>query len=241
MGTSKGYIPPPDWQYFKGSITRRARDWSPGTSSAAKVVSDYIHSNGGPRRIARTGGVIGGGAATTAAQNLGGFLSLVANVGLHETVRQLGLPSLEGKSTLELTHSLIEALRTPGSTIDEVDANRALGRVIDDLLKDAESVEDVETVLDAALDAAGLAGVLESFFGFYLFEQFMRVFYENLVHKVGQERTDAMLQDILDYIRARLKQPVSNRDVTGIDWAGNEGRTMAQRIHQDVLEVFGGA
>lgn len=251
MGTSKGYSMPTggDWTPLKTDATNFVKNQGQGSVSAGRLLSDYLKANGGARSIARGGTSQGagpsaggkgrgGGAARKAGRALGGFLSSVNTVGLDEALRDAGLANLIGKPAKEIVSRLLDTLAEPGSTLDDHAARLALAKLNDDLLKGAETYEDVERALSRALDKQGLSQILASFFGHYLNERFCRDFYENWVKRVGSMQAARSLKSIKDYIDSRIKAKLVGRDLTKVKWRTRDGLKLAQEVLQDTLEVF---
>lgn len=237
MGTSAGYTAPPTWGELKAQVTRAAGNTSRTQEVTAAVLRSYIRENGGASKIARRGGVLGRArAAQRTAVNLGAFLSDVASVGLHEALSRAGWSDLVGRPTHEFLNALIDRLTGGASTIDEVDARNALARLQDRLLDDASTIEDVERILGA--EAANLDALLAEFFGYYIFEQFCRVFFERLVQRVGEGRASSFLKDIEAMIAATLANRTAERDLAAIEWEGKEGRDIVIEIMETTLQVF---
>jgi hypothetical protein len=257
MGTSKGYDMPSggNWTPLKTDATSFVKNEGRGSVSSAKLLADYLRANGGARSMASgsgtgtrpsgdgkkgdRGGVGGGGsAARSAGRKLGGFLSSVGAVGLDEALRDAGLVDLIGKPAKEVVSGLLDILAEPGSTLDEHVARLALAKLNDDLLRGAETYEDVERALSQALDQRGLAHILGSFFGHYLYERFCRDFYENWVKRVGSIQATRSLKSIKDYIELRIKAKLIGRDFAKVKWRTREGLRLSQQVLQDTLEVF---
>lgn len=247
MGTSKGYGMPTggDWTPLKKEATNFVKTQGQGATSAQQVLSSYLKASGGSQAFARgqTGGAGGRGqgngtAARTLGQNLGGFLASVGDLGLNESLKQIGLGNLIGKPATEVTMGLLDALATPANTLDEQAARGALIKLNEDLLKDAQTCEDVERFLLKALDEQGLANIISSFFGHYLYEIFCRDFYEQWVKKAGIEKANQSLKSIKDYIKWELKSKLLDKNVVGIDWKGAEGLEIIAEVMQETLEIF---
>lgn len=242
MGTSKGYNAPtsPQWTNVKREVTRLVRHGRPSPSSVRKIIRDYIIANGGPRGMAGGGGVAGGSkAAQKIAGNLAGFLSSVDSLGFQEALRQVGLESFVGKPVKEIVFSLLDYFGGPASTINDVDARKGLSDLMDELFGDAET-EEVEQIMETVSQREELGNVLLKFFGYYLYEQFCRVFYERLVAGVGETRAEEFLDEIRDHICSVLKNETLNQDISKIDWSGEQGKVITDNILQETLEVFTG-
>ncbi len=243
MGTSTAYEAPstPQWRELKGKVTRLSRRGRPSAVSARSVLRDYIAANGGARQIAHGSGSLGRNReAQAVARNLAGFISSVGVLGAREALRQLGIEELDGRSVGEISLLLIAHLGGPSSTIDGVDARNALSRLRNDLLEDAETSADVERILEEYAQGEEFDSLLFNFFGYYLFEQFRRVFFERLVERVGESQAMAFLGRMFDFIKSALRHITLDQDISKIDWAGEQGGAIADDILQKTLAVFGG-
>jgi len=242
LGTSTNYNAPTNaqWSGTKGAVTRAARNGRPNHDEAGSIIRDYIAANGGANGFSSTGGNIGTQQAGQAvARNLGSFLNSVRSVGLRETLNLIR-DQLSGKPMSEITTSLLDYLGGPASTIDQVDARNALSDLRNELFQGAQTIEDLERILNERSNDSMLSEFLTLFFGQYLYHQFCRVFYGRLLNRIGQTLTDTFLEGIRDYIKSTLRNHTVRRDIGGIDWIGTEGQQLAQDIFRETLEVFGG-
>lgn len=256
MGTSKGYSMPTggDWTPLKREATQFANEGGQGPVSPQTLLRDYLAASGGARALAGGvgggsargvgGGARGGGAspggggrtgraAREVGKSVGRFLSNVASVGLEGALREAGLSDLVGRPAEEVSAGLLNALAEPGSTLDDHAARLALVKLNDELLRDALTYEDTERVLSEALDGRGLASILASFFGHYLYERFCRDFYENWVKKVGSSEAIRLMKSIKDCIESSLKAKLAGRDVTRLNWKGREGLRLTEQVMRD--------
>lgn len=243
MGTSKGYSAPtdPQWSKLKGTVTRVSRNGAVPNITARNVLRDYIRTNGGARRVALGGGSVGGSRAAQAlGQRLAGFAKAVATTDLGEALREVGLVSLIGKSAREIAFSLIDKLCDDGSTLDEVDARQALSDLMGELLEDADTYHDVEKSLNEKFGLESIGNMLLRFFGYYLYHQFCRIFFERLVTRHGEPKASGFLESIRQFIGSELRYKTYEQDITRVDWTGKEGEIVSDEIIQRTLEVFGG-
>lgn len=239
MGTSKDYSAPA-WGPLKSNVTRWSREGALTPARAGRLLGDYIRANGGVAALAQGGGTIGRGAAQRVARNLAGFISAVGDRGLPAALRDLGLDSLDGKSLAEIGLYLMDNLGGSSSTIDDVDARNALSRLMEELLEQADTPEDVERVLTETATGDNLEDILSHFYAYYLYEQFCRVFYGQLVSSLGEAQAEGFLGQILDYIVAQVDLRVRLANVLNISWLAEEGRLIAEGILQNTFMVFGG-
>lgn len=249
MGTSTGYSAPPSWGNLKGDITRTAGAGRLSSGTAQRLVQSFIEHNGGAAAIARGGtgrrttgtgggGVARGGAARQIAGRLGGFIAEVGRLGLDRALERAGWSDLVGRPVPDILAALLDRLGGDASTIDEVDARMALSQLQDKYLGAAANAEELEQILTEQVPRLGT--VLQDFFGCYLYEVFCRVFYERLVQRVGETRADSFLGQIKDFLRSTLANRTVERDITDIDWAGQEGAALVSEIMETTLTVFGG-
>jgi hypothetical protein len=172
------------------------------------------------------------------AQRFAGFVSQVGDVGLAEALRHNGLEDLIGRPVQEVVLGVLGLCGGTNGSIDAVDARSAQSRLMDELFKDTETAQDVERILTAHADGAALGELLMKFFAYYLYEQFCRVFFKQLVQKHGEQQAESFLGDILDFIQSALRNRTLGLDTSRIDWFGSEGSRMTTTIMQQTMEVF---
>lgn len=238
MGTSADYSAPPNWSNVKSDVTRSGGQ-SLSPTKARDFVRDYISTNGGSSRMSSGRGQLGSGkTARSAARSLGGFISSVARDGLDTALRNSGLQDLVGKSVTETLLGIMSLCGGTEGDIDSVDARNALSRTMDEVCKNLASPEELEAVLKEQMDGDKLGQLKISYFGNYLFEQFCRVFFGQLVKKHGDQKATSFLTSIRDVIKSALEHKTVGMDITAIQWFGRDGSRMAQTIMKNTLAVF---
>jgi hypothetical protein len=243
VGTSAPYDAPPTWSDLKANVTRAARAEVVTSERARSLIRSLVAHNGGRNEMARGGREGASGSAGSAApardiaSRFGAFVADVRSSGLEKAAANLGLGSLSGKSTSEILLALLDRLGGASSTIDESDARQALSDLPEELFAEAIDAEQLEGILfDVAED---FESILERFFGYYIFEQFSRVFYERLVQRVGDQKALSFLKQIREFIQSALANRTTNKDISSIDWSGSEGAELVSQILGQTLEVFG--
>lgn len=186
---------------------------------------------GGSRRT--FGGGLGG-----VARGLSHFIQETVKRGLRDALDALGLSSIDGKTPEEIAFALADALGGPASTIDQVDLRNALADLVQKLLGESGTFEDLEQAVNAA--AGSLAQVIRELFGNYIYQRFCSTMYSHLEKKHGSEAADGYLSSIREYISARMELMAIGRDLKSIDWSGQEGTTVVQEMLDDTLCVFNG-
>jgi hypothetical protein len=238
MGTSADYAAPPSWGGLKGDVTRAGHSrLTP--AKTAQLVRDHIGQNGGSSGIASGRGQLGsGGTAKQIAGTFGNFVRQVADVGLAEALRQQGLRDLVGRSAQETLLAIMSLCGGTEGSIDSVDARNAFSRTMDEMCGTAVTADDVETALGTLTDGTRMVELLMSFFANYLYEQFSRVFFGQLIRKHGEQGAESLLSDIFDYIKSRLRNHTVGRDAADIDWFGRDGQRLTTQIMRDTMVVF---
>jgi len=115
-----------------------------------------------------------------------------------------------------------------------------MSRLTETLLDQAETPEQVGEILTGIVEQDRLGSVLVEYFGYLLYEEFMRSFYEQVLQRHGEERVDSMTEDILDFILKAVENQAVDVDLTTVNWFGAEGRRVAQQVMEQTLRVFGG-
>jgi len=172
-------------------------------------------------------------------QNLGGFVASVGQSGLATALREFGLADLIGRSAAEVTGAIVERLAGPGSTMDATLARVALNKLRQELLGTAKTFEDVEYILRSTLEQVQVAGLLIQYYGHYLYERFSRDFYEKLIKSSGVEKARRSVESIRRTIFASLRAKIAGRNPVDVDWRGEEGHQLAERILVETLQIFG--
>lgn len=245
MGTSKGYQAPtsPQWRQLKAEVTRASSAGGVSDTQGRQILGNFVRTNGGSHGMSGGGGGAGGGSGTGRAArrscvNLARFAGAVASQGLSKALDSMGLGHLIGKSAGEIAHTLVNELCGDGSTLEEVDARKAMSDLNSKLLENATTYEEVVQALEQRMRAESLGPLLFQFFGYYLYHRFRRVFFERIVRKHGEANATDFLGKIQNFITSLLKAKTLNRNLMQVSWAGQEGQTIAQEIFQVTLEVF---
>lgn len=132
----------------------------------------------------------------------------------------------------------MEHLGGPSSLLDEADLGPAVYNLINEIFNGVDSLEEVTVAMETRSHGKSFVNLIERFFGYYIYEQFCRDFYGQLVANIGDRRADESIGEIQDYIREVLRDSVSDRDVSQIDWGGSQGQQIVDDILQETLEVF---
>lgn len=240
MGTSADFSAPPNWNSdLKGTVTRTGGQ-RPTPAKVREILGEYVSSNGGSSGMSSGGGRLGSGAtARSIASSLGGFVSSVARDGLDSALRSAGLSDLVGRPVTEVLLGLVARFGGTGGDVDSVDARNALSTTMDELCQDINSPEELGELLSGQVNEDRLGNILMNFFANYLYEQFCRVFFAQLITKHGDVQARSYLGAIRDVIASDVSRQTVGLELNGIDWAGQQGKSIAQTIMQNTLAIFG--
>ena len=241
MGTSTNYNAPisPQWKKLKSKVTRLTRPGVPSLTSIKEILQDFVTVNYGTSQgSSGSRGTAQRRAAQHVARNIGQFFASVAEVGFRKAFEDAGLGSLEGKSLSEIVYSLLDYLGGSSSTLDDTDIQTALCDLVTEILNGADSLEEFEEAIQTKSHGEFLENLIISFFGYYVYQQFCRVFYAQLIANIGERQADESINEIREYICLKVKDVVSDRDVKQIDWNGSQGQQIIEEILQRTLEVF---
>ena len=253
MGTSKGYQPPstPQWGKMKGDVTRQSGKGTVTPSTAKGLLRTYIrtsfgYGDGNGSGSSGGGGGSGGGrggrsskSAISTGRRLAGFATAVASRGVDQALRDSGLGGLVGRPAQDVISALVEYLTDPGATLDQVDVRGALDDLWEKLLGAVPTYEEVKTILEESLQVGKIGTLLFDFFSNYLYRHFCRSFYERIRTKHGESKTEGFLTSIKEFIVSALENFTFGKDLTRINWAGEEGRGITEEIFASTLQVYG--
>jgi hypothetical protein len=226
------------------------RDLQPQVSRMSRTLGKFVRAQYGRGGGAASGGggsggaVGGGGAGDSGArqsaqrvgQNLGRFFSTVATEGVPVAAQEFGVATLEGKSTREIARRLTDALGGPATTTNDTDARNALTRLMNELLKDVPA-NQVPDRLEQVARGPDFANVLYRFFGYYIFEQFNRIFYARL-QRLNQSSAAQFLKNGLHCIQWMLRSLTESIDVRRIRWSSAEGAKLVTDVMERIFRIF---
>ena len=244
MGTSKSYSASikgqPQWGNLSGAVTSSCDGNVVASSTIGNIISKYVSVIGGSGRAGRGASKIGGRAGIRTAKNIGAFLGAFNSSGgnIREALTQVGLPGLENLPLNEVIDRLLEHCTGPSSTLDDVAAKAASQMILEELVGDAQTIEEWQDYLTKALDSETLEEVIERYFGYYIFEHLSVMFYEKLIVDKGKSECEGLFKQIKDYVFEKIKNMNKTNPLKNINWSGEDADRLVKNIQEDVLEVF---
>lgn len=242
MGTSASYKAPvsPQWTQHKRRLTISVSGDPGSATTAAAAVAGFMGANGGSHAISSGRAAIGGQAPHRAVQRMGGFLAAVASQGAVRALQQAGLPSLAGKTTVEVIAALEDHFCGSPNTLDDVDVRNAVSRLLNERWAN-QSVTQLVQDLEAVAQDQAFGGLLVSFFSYVIYEQILRINHERLLARAGEGNTRSFEAELLRYIQECIRDVELTTGLASIDWDGPQGATVIAQIYQETLDVFGEA
>jgi hypothetical protein len=242
MGTSKGYEAPttPQWSELKRAVTKLSGKESISPNDIGRVLNRLINALGGAKGISsgqfdRTVGA----SAVNAGRNLSSFIKSVSSQGFEKTLEETGLQHLRDQKAGDIIFSLLDELCGDGSSIDEVDARNAMYDLENELLEGTDSYEQVSNILNAELKLESLDKILFSYFGYYLYHIFERIFHERIFQRKGETELHKIMPQIKTYIKKELKYQTAEIEISKVDWQTKEGQEIIESVLHQTLSVFG--
>lgn len=219
------------WTPLKQATTAYLR--APNTSDpsrARRVISRHVPVLGGAADAAASAR-----AGRSGVQRLGSFLTDLGTGNLESALRNAGLERLVGQDRFDVFDELITYLVGDGSDADSQAARDAGCDVIDDIFSDADSWQDLATT---AITVDDLPRLLEAFLARYIYNR-MPVIAERLSRLLdpqAAQQADADMRSIIEDMVA-IAMPV---DAFSVDWAGAQGRQIADDALRRAYEAFEG-
>jgi hypothetical protein len=225
MGTSKdvGGAKSPEWSRLRRRATQFAKDGG-GREAAAGLVAGFVAALGGAAAA-----LASSPATTRSGQALAGFLSGVAHEGPTPTLEDLGLGSLADCPRDEVISGLADRFAGSGATLEEAAARKALIDVLDDVIPEDGSLDDVQ------MDATALESALRLFLAYTVYYRLDAWIADRIAKLADPADQQGMEREIRSYIVDATRLDLTGVDVLHVDWASPAGRQLMERIEGRIL------
>ena len=245
MGTSKSFSDTrhammPNWKELSSVITTSCDSTTLPIEKKKKILRNYVSVIGGANKAGRGGSKIAGKSGIRTAKKIGGFLGSFTNSGnsLREALRGTGLTDLQEKSVSDIINHLIEYCSGTASTIDEIAAKEATRKLFEELVSDADNIDEMEAILTSKFEISSSEDIIIRYFGFYVYEHLDKWFYEKLIKEKNQPDCSNLFRQIKDFIFESLKDVQRVKTLQNIDWGSDEADVLIKNLQQDILIVF---
>ena len=122
--------------------------------------------------------------------------------------------------------------------MDETAASAACNHLLNQIGLEAETPEAYEEKLVELLQGNGLVNLLCEYFGYYLFEHLSQRFDEKISQMLGEAVCEQTFDEIKSDIIGRIKLLNLDIPVQSVDWSGQQGHQITERIFNDILRIY---
>jgi hypothetical protein len=245
MGTSKSFSDAnksmiPNWGDLSSAMTTSCDSSTLQTPKLQSILKNFVNVLGGATKAGRGGSKIGGKGGIKTAKKIGGLFSTFTGSGndIRQTLQSTGLTDIDNKSVADIINHLIEYCSGTASTIDENAAKEASRLLFEELIADAESIDEIEINLSNKFNSHSSEEIIIKYFGYYINELLSKWFYEKLIKDKNEKDCNNLFQQIKNFIIERVSGIQKNRLLQNIDWSSNEADKLIKDIQQDILTVF---
>ena len=197
---------------------------SGGGGSLQKAISEYVRAHRTPQNATRASR-----AGRHSAALLGGFLSDVVRRDISQTLHDLNLSQVIGKSVNEAMSAILNALAPSGNTTEDSIARRALATTLEKLYNDFTLDRGIEE-LDR-MNEADVKGALRSFVANYIFQRFVHstevALHDGAVTPDQAIRAESRARG---YIHEAVRVDFDDNDISHMNWGSVEVSNMIKDI-----------
>lgn len=245
MGTSKSYSDTnhsmiPNWGDLSNTMTSNCDSSILPTNKKQNILKKYVSAIGGASRAGRGGSKIGGRGGIKTAKKIGSIFSTFTTSGnnIRETLQATGLEDIDNKSVGDIINHLIEYCSGIASTIDDIAAKEASRLLFEELISDANNIDEVQDLLSEKFQTHTSEEMITKYFGYYINEHLSKWFYEKLIKDKNERDCNNLFRQIKDFIFEKISSMHKNNPLQNIDWSSENADRLIKNIQQDVLTVF---
>lgn len=225
------------WTPLKYATASYIRSLASGSSSARgsaqRVLARHVPVLGGA-----AGAAAGARAGRTGVQRLGALLAGVGDTGLAGALTDLGLSDLVGRTRFDVLDELVTFIAGDGNDLDSQAARDAACDVLDEVFSEADTWTELTESADLAVTRDTLQQLLEKFLAQYVYNR-VPVIAERLSRltdpQAVRQADEEMRQIIQVLVSLRLPE-----NPFRVNWAGSEGRQIAQDAIHMTYEALQG-
>jgi hypothetical protein len=239
MGTSQSINPSvkdnPQWGEYSKVLTSASKENQISEVNLQRIMQKFVSSVGGASSAGGGNSKSFGKAGISKAQKILSYISNVQTNGFSKSLSDIGLDNRTSLSVNDFINALLIHCADDNSTFDETAANSALEKLIKFLLNDVQNIDDVELTLNN-IDSAKKEEAICHFLAHYIVEFSDNLFSNRIYEKDGNKvRT---FQQVFEYIKKNIENISTSRDLTNINWLGQEGAKIISEIQTQILEIF---
>lgn len=241
MGTSKSYggiKGNPNWSKLSSSVTYACDTGKISTANFDSITSKFAALLGGSAYGGRGRSGIGGKAGLKTARKLGGFLNDVKSQGFRSALSNTGFDISETTKASDTINYLLEYCAGVASTLDETAAKEAERQLLEEIGGDAKTFQELEKNFEEKIEEYGIEELVIKYYAYYIYEHLSIDFYEKLIEEKGKQATANFYTQLKNFLVEKVKNVSLKRNLSKIDWAGEEGDKLVKNIFEDTLKAF---
>ena len=169
---------------------------------------------------------------------VGHFLSNIVNTGFSSALGALGLVALVGQDADTVFTSIADALSPEGADLESVAARRAVEEVLDKLCERIIQDDEDLSALDRMTDEDVSWAIKECVVA-YVYERWIGELGSRIEGgAISPENAVALEEQMRDFVRESVEIDLSDTSVLAIDWNGEEGREIVERLFQEAYSFL---
>lgn len=245
MGTSKSFSDVkhsmvPNWGTLSSSLTSNCDSSVLLPQTLQSIMSHFVSALGGASIGGRGDSKVGGRSSIRSAKKIGGVLSKYITSGnnIKHTLESTGLTDIDNKTVGDIINHLIEYCSGNSTSIDDNAAKESTRLLLEELIGQAESIDEVENLLNQTFTTNTLEDIIIKYFGYYINEILSRWFYEKLIKNKNENDCNNLFNQIKNFIMERVRDMHKKNPLQGINWTSDEADRVVKNIQQDILTIF---
>lgn len=205
-----------------------------------QTVGRLIQAAGGRMAVSSGRSATMGLSGRKGAKRLSTFFATVSSNGLAAALSTPNNPlvSLAGLSIEQIIQRIILYCSDGSTGMDETAANAACNHLMEQYAMQAQTPEEFELALQAAVETSRVEFILCEYFGYYIFEHLSQRFLEKITQDRGQVVSAATFDEIKLDVIWRVRVLGASINISNINWQGQQGQQIIDGIFNDVLTIF---
>ena len=238
MGTSQSHNlkSGPNWSTAKRSITSLAKGTGDSNDNCetfviglSSAISNSVYRGASSRHSSF------GRAGARVSKN---FISIIGDIRSHGVLGILGPDfSFENDSLFKRSFKEVILERVLGehdSSMDDAAAAKAFEKILDEILKDCETKEEIEKKLSNASNDDLVVWIIDLQID-YIIEYSGELFQSHIFDKC--DNPDRVMEQIRNWLHSELDDRLMN-DISKYDLTSKEGKEMVETLTADILDIW---
>jgi hypothetical protein len=204
-----------------------------GHQNLQKAGRNWVRAQRGATRAARA--ATAGRATTT---GIVGFFSDVANRGIGDALRSIGLGNVLGQPVETVLAAIVNALAPDGATFAEIAARRTVDEALVSVFE-RFGVEEGGIEKLNAMDATGVQEIFHVSVAEFIFQRWMLDLGKRIEERAMTAREARKLElEVKAYVAEAAKLDLGSRNVLTTDWKSREAQEVIENIYQEAYRFL---